>query len=388
MAALFHKGKTDTCAVVGRMRGEEIDVLRVSRGGGQVHVHGATTVSWESGAALGEPLERLVGWRPNEPLIIAVPTPALVGGSITIRRPRLSTDNQVLVDPRELTLRAHWEAREALREEAAAFLGCALEDVSVFREDVRPWEDAGAADELHTTVTTFFQGPTAFHESIPVRPTRSGFQWSPPIDVPTCDMVVLPVFLSELFSSSTESVGLLVSEETRLSFLVRHEHAVRHVRTAPLGSTLLIDTIVRALSCSPREAEHLLQRADASGLTSDGIRVLTRVFRPLLPVYRTALQLFAEHLPPKERPTRIVIAGFWPTLFHRLFFHSTLALFPPGHQRALQLLPRPTLATDGPPQARGARMPESVYYLLEHLAEGALRRYASIPAESARVPAR
>lgn len=388
MTALFHKTKSEFRVVVGRMRGEDIDLLRVARRGGQMHVHGATTVAWESGAALGEPLERLLQWHTDEPLILAVPTPALVGGSVTIRQSRPSTDNRVLMDPRELTLRAHWEAREELREEAAEYLGCALEDVSVFREDVRPWEDTETHGELQTTVTTFFHGPKGFGESMRLQPTRSGFQWSPPLDVPTCNMVLLPVFLSELFPDTTEPVGLLISEEARLSFLVRQGNVVRLFRSAPLGSTLLVDTLVRALSCSPREAEHLLQRADASGLSPDGVRVLARVFRPLLPIFRTALQLFSEHLPHAERPTRVVITGFWPTLFHRLFFQSTLALFPSGQRRTVQLLPRPTIASSSAPKLSGARIPESVYYLLEHLAESALRRFEPVSAESARVPVR
>lgn len=387
MLRLFSKAKGEHRLVVGRTRGEELDLLRVERRTGQNRLLAAATIPWEPGAALGEPLERLLGWHAHEPLVVAVSTPALAGGSVTVRRP-VPDDERSLADPREHTLQAHWHAREQLRDEAAEFFGCSLEDLAVFREDVHSWQGARDRDSIEATITTLFQGPTGLSEPPMVQPTPVWFQSAPPPDIPVCDMVLLPVFVSELFQATSGSVAVLMSEESRLSFIVRQGNVLRLLRTAPLGGDLLSATLVRTLSCSPRDAATLLQRADASALSPEGVRVLVRVFRPLFPLFRTTLRLFTEHLPEPEWPARVVIAGFWPTLLHRLFFHHHLLRARSGTPRTVQLLPRPVMTPTEPTRLSAARIPESVFVLLEQLADTALRRLETVPAEPLRVQSR
>ncbi|TSC72408.1 MAG: hypothetical protein G01um101438_492 [Parcubacteria group bacterium Gr01-1014_38] len=382
MSPFSPKTKREHRVVVGRTRGEELDLLRVERRDGQHRLLAAATIPWESGAALGEPLERLLGWHAHEPLVLAVPTPALAGGSVTIGRALPGTGRTAL-DLRELTLQAHWHAREQLREEAAEFFGCPLEDLAVFREEVRPWQEARGGDGLEATVTTLFQGPTAFGESLLVPPTPARFQSLPPPDVPVCDLVLLPVFLGEIFQKTSEPIGLLVSEESHLTFVVRDGDILRMLRTAPLGSDLLVGTLVRALSCSPREAATLLERADASVLSPEGVRILVRVFRPLFPLFRTIVRLFFAHLPDSEWPVRLVVAGFWPTLLHRLFFHRNPTLYLSRAPRIVQLLPRPVMTPVDPSRLIAARIPATIFALLEQLADIALRRLEHAPAASA-----
>lgn len=377
MSPFFLQSKAERRVVVGRLRGEELDLLRVARRDDQYRLLAAATVSWSPGTTLGEPLERLLDWRAVEPVILAVATPALAGGSVTIRRVRPGSGRDLL-DPRESKLQAHWHAREELREEVAEFFGSPLEDLVVFREDIRPWQETSDGEHLEATVTTLFHCPTALGGSAPRGASSDAFvPPTPPPDVPTCDIVLLPLFFSELFRATLEPVGLLVSEESRLSLVVRQGDILRTVRTAPLGSDILIGVLVRALSCSPRDAATLLQRADASALSPEGVRVLSKVFRPLFPLFRTTMQLFFEHLEGADRPTRMLVAGFWPTLLHRLFLHRNLTLHLAGPQRAVQLLPRPVITPVDASRLAAARIPSPVFSLLEQLADTALRKPAS-----------
>ncbi|MDP3685583.1 MAG: hypothetical protein Q8R32_02015 [bacterium] len=374
MSPFFLPAKAERhVVVVGRMRGEELDLLRVAHRGDQHRLLAAATISWSLGTALGEPLERLLDWRAHEPVILAVATPALAGGSVTIRRV-LPGKGEELLDPRELKLQAHWHARERLREEVADFFGAPLEDLVVFREDVRPWQEGPDGESLEATVTTLFQGPAVLSGTPLGASPKTLVPSTPPPDVPTCDMVLLPLFFSELFRATPEPVGLLVSEESRLSLVVRHGDILRILRTASLGSDVLIGMLVRALSCSPRDAATLLQRADASALSPEGVRIVSKVFRPLFPLFRTIIRLFFEHLPDAERPTRLLVAGFWPTFLHRLFFHRNLTAYLAGPQRAVQLLPRPVIAPVDASRLTAARIPGPVFSLLEQLADTALRK--------------
>lgn len=380
MSPFFLQAKAERRAVVGRLRGDELDLLRVARRGDQYRLLAAATISWNPGTALGEPLERLLDWRAVEPVILAVPTPALAGGSVTIRRAPPSKGQGVL-DPRELKLQAHWHAREQLRDEVGEFFGSPLEDLLVVREDVRPWQETPDRKHLEATVTTIFQAPAVLRGSPSFGVSSNAFTPStPPPDVPSCDMVFLPLFFSELFCATSEPTGLLVSEESRLSLIVRRGDLLRTVRTAPLGSDMLTGMLVRALSCSPRDAATLLQRADASALSLEGVRILSKVFRPLFPLFRTVIQLFFEHLPDTERPARMLVAGFWPTLLHRLFLHRNLTLHLAGPRRAVQLLPRPMITPIDGARLTAARIPSPVFSLLEQLADAAFRKSETAPA--------
>lgn len=379
MSPFFLQPKAERRVVVGRLRGDELDLLRVARRDNQYRLLAAATISWSLGTALGEPLERLLDWRAVEPVILAVPTPALAGGSVTIRR-ALPSKGQGVLDPRELKLQAHWHAREQLRDEVGEFFGSPLEDLLVFREDVRPWQETPDGKNLEATVTTLFQGPAALSGTPLGASPKTLVPSTPPPDVPTCDMVLLPLFFSELFRATPEPVGLLVSEESRLSLVVRDGDILRILRTAPLGSDMLTGMLVRALSCSPRDAATLLQRADASALSPEGVQILSKVFRPLFPLFRTVIQLFFEHLPDAERPARMLVAGFWPTLLHRLFLHRNLTLHLAGPQRVVQLLPRPMIAPIDAARLTAARIPGPVFSLLEQLADTALRKSETAPA--------
>lgn len=314
MGPLFPSDRKLPGVVVGRIRGDDLELLRAefAKSDHSVPLRVArvrsATVTWEDGTALGEPLEHLLGWRSDEPVVLSVPTPALAGGSFTMS---LGTDARV--DERELLLRARWEAREDVREATARYFGCALEDVGVIAEDavrLRSSAPGMAAVRVTSLARATSQGDSdlSAHRELT----------SPP-DITTCQFVLLPVLLGELLPPSQEPVGLYLLEEMRLSLLVWHGGALQWVRTLPIGGDLLFRHLTEELHCSPRDAAILLQRADGGSLAAEPTRVLLRVLRPLLPLFSGAWQIFGEELSPSLRPTQLLVSGLWPALVNRLF---------------------------------------------------------------------
>lgn len=360
--SIFRLEPAEHALVIGRVRGDRIDALRVANTAtAHPRILASATYPWDAGDALGDPLERLLGWRPTEPLILAVETPDFAGSAVTLRWPAAAV-TRAHTSFQELSLRATWQARDLVRDQAATVLQCGLEDLELLTEDMSPWQENVDAAGYEITATVLFR------LSSPLSP----FLCSPPPDVPQCHFVILPVLFGELLAPGDDPQGLLIVEEDHLSFVTRRESTLTHASTIPLGTTVLGEHLQRHLGCSPREATTLLERMNAGDLPSESARAVARLLRDLLPLFRAAVSLFAERLHPPGELAKVWVTGLLSPLMQRFFFGSH-AVFQRGPARPVvsQALPPPNLAfKDGPSLALG----NSELQLLEHLAVSIVRR--------------
>lgn len=311
-----------TALVVGRPRGEDLLALRlVVAPDGSATVLRSAELPWVPGAPLGEPLERALGWLPSEAVVIAVPTPLFVGGSLTLRWARSGdaalSEGRRLSRRQERALAAAWETRERMRERAARFLECPLADVQLLTEDLGPWYETLAAETVESTA--LFAASWQEDEALT----------APPSDVPDAHLVVLPLLVSEL-SATDDPAGLLFIEEERCSFVLRSGARLGDARSIPLGGDELVYRVQRALSCSPREARAVLDRCEASALPPDLTRVLGNILRPLVPLFRAGVTLLTEDAVRTGALFSIRVAGVWATVLQRFVLGSRAIL---GGQR-------------------------------------------------------
>jgi hypothetical protein len=359
---VFPFPSAERALVVGRVRGEGIEALRVrDTASEQARIIAAATLPWDSGVTLGGPLERLLGWRPEEPVILAVDTPDFAGGSVTLRWPSAAVTH-ARTSLQELSLRAVWQARELVRDRSAKILQCVLEDLELLSEDRGEWQENVKEEALEITTTILFcLGPPLASTSV-----------SPPPDVPQCHFVILPVLFGELLTAGDAPQGLLIVEEDHLSFITRRESVLTYASSVPLGTTVIREHLERQLSCSPREAALLLERMNQGDLSPESARVVARLLRDLLPLFRSAVSLFTEYPPPPGELTNVWVTGLFAALMQRFFFGSH-TLFPRGQARPVvsQVLPPlDTTRTYGQSLALG----RTEVQLLEHLAVSIFRR--------------
>lgn len=297
-----------------------LDLLRAQRApdGTGIAVLRSTSIAWESGMAIGEPLERL-GWHAADPVALAIPTPALAGEAVIVRQ-ELPLEREAGTasarDTREQALDARWRARERLRETARHFFGCAVEQITALAEDVRDIRADPLDGSVHTTVTALVQGP------------GSDAPPAGPVDLPHAQLVLLPLVLGELLRDLPASLGaepltepaagLLLFEERRLTYALWRTGALTILRSFPFGADHLTGHLVRLLACSPREAATLLARADSGALSADAQRILSKALRPLLPLFGGMWRLLEEALRDQTRPMRVLVAGYWPAILLRL----------------------------------------------------------------------
>lgn len=373
-----------SAVVVGRVRGEELDLLRVEFDHGRVrggvrpsgcfrHAR-VTTLGWEEGSALGEPLEHLLGWKASEPVLLAVPTPPLFGRSSTITfegpgapgSPRdLPVDLGPAVGEREIALEVRWRIRESVREEAAEFLVCSEEDVVVVAEDVHIRKPDRVPGAPEATATCLVAGPDPVADA---RGYQSGLFPASPPDIPDCQLVLLPVLLGEVLSPVSESVGLFLLEESRATFVTWQEGMLRSLATLPLGGMLLPRYLCSALNCSSAEAAVLLARVEHGDASPDAARVLARVLQALVPLFSGAWALFGAALPLAERPAQLFVAGLWPAVVSRRFCRPHFLARATRAPATPRVLPLSLFSSPGPPLT-GSDSVSRPWRLLAHMAE-------------------
>jgi len=368
--------------VVGRMHGGTVDVLRV---GQDVRTNrrtcfGAASLPWEEGEPLGEPLERLLKWRVDEPVILAVETPPLCGGSLVV--PAAVPDHpRRQVDAREREEEVRWRARDTFREMATQYFGCSLEQVELLTDVVTGIRVTELVDHgspippaLATATAVFTVGTE--HQAVPV---------VVPSDIPDCHLVLLPMLVSDLISPTTTG-SLLLMEEEQLSFVVCGGGVVRAVRSVPLGGRFMADALQEHLGCSPREAAFLLNQMDQGSLAPQSTRTLLKILHSLGRLFRAAGRLLTEHFPPGDPIESVSVTGLWPLIAHRLFSVSGGAFqgLPPS--ATCRVLPRAEIAcADSAAASSLGRLAGRA--LLEAAVESVLRAMVS-PAGSPRLRAR
>lgn len=347
-----------SAVVVGRMHGGMLDLVRVGRDSlsGRRTYLGFAAVPWEGGEALGQPLERLVHWRADEPVVIAVETPPLCGGSLIFRGSGPG-DSGVPVGEREREEEISWRARDVGRERAAGYFSCSIEQVALLTEVIDRKVAGSSAAFDDCVVTELF-----------TRKTAKGplFTELAPPDVPDCHLVLLPVMVGELILSPSTG-GLLLMEEEQLSFLVCASGVLHTVRSVPLGGYFLTEELQACLGCSPREATLLLDQMDLGSLSSSSTRSLARVLQSFSPLFRAAAKLLTEEIVPHEWVTHVSVTGLWPVVLHRLFY-ACRAAFQGIHPSATcRVLPRPRATSAEADETSSPRT--SGRALLEHAVE-------------------
>lgn len=363
--ARWIRGETPARAlVVGRVLGNEIALLRVQcipDAAPMIRLLASGVIPWESGASLGEPFERLLGWRAREQVVLVSPTPSLAGATVFLEiAPRERTEQRTEGVPDRAWLHhARWEAREHVLETAARFFDCTIESVRVLAEEIH--EDVEPSSRLAATIIV---GLADDPECLPP---------DVPPDIPRLQRALLPLLLGGLVGEQTDHVGLLLVEETQLSYGIWSGGRPLLLRSLPLGSTILVNALVEALRCSPREAATLLTRAENGDLSAGVMQVLARVLKPLLPLYSGAFQVFGEEIGQRfEAPARLEVLGNWATVFSRMFCRPAFVARCCRRGVLPRVLPSPSIADDR--RENGGRLPDpQSVRLLEHLAVAGCR---------------
>lgn len=375
----WERGRTHARAfVVGRILGNEVVLLRVENvreAPRKLRLLGAGVLPWESGESLGEPLERLLGWGASEPFILASTTPSVAGETVPLNagasRERLEERSTEVRDTRARLLSARWGARERILETAAHFFDCTIESVRIFLEEVHDSAE-NSSDRSATIIAGLAQDEAL---QVPA---------SPP-DVPKSQLVLLPLLLGGLLKEREDHVGLLLIEETQLSYGVWSDGVPLLLRSFPLGSAVLVECLVRSLRCSPREARTLLTRAEEGGLSASVTRILTRTLRSLVPLYSGAFSVFGSEMSRRVAgPQHLVVAGNWAAVFSRLFCRPSFVARLSASSVALpRVLFRPDI-TDSRRVNRGDIEDRQSVRLLEYLADAAnLRMLLALRSEAA-----
>lgn len=324
-----------------------VDLLRFCAVGqtAALDVRGGTSLTWEPGAPLGEPLERL-GWRSGEPVILAVPTPGIVGGTVPLRiqgSPEApdssSSGRSATVDTRERVREARWRGRERFLETARRFFGCSLERIVVWAEDIHEVTEEGSEGSVRTMHQCLLKHLDGTLEISDV-----------PADLPETQRVLLPLMMGELFRTLPGRVGLVILEEDQLTYVLWIKGQMQFLRSFPLGAGLLLSHLMRTLDCSPQEGGTLLAQAEGGTLSLDAQRLLTKTLQPILPLFRGAWRMVEEELSDHPRPTRCMVAGYWPTVFLRLLTKTAFqsrCLSPAATLRILPNLPHAVRADAG-----------------------------------------
>jgi hypothetical protein len=100
---------------------------------------------------------------------------------------------------------------------------------------------------------------------------------------------------------------------------VRARNTLCHVRSLQCGAAVIQEHIADTLGCSPRESELLMRLAPAGTLAAQNQRSVDRVLRQLLPLWAGMMEVLAGGIPEAERPRRLLVTGFFPTLVTAYF---------------------------------------------------------------------
>lgn len=324
-------------AVVGLISDGEASFLRLSVQAGTLVPHGAATVPWESGMSLGEPLERILGWTPREPVLLALETPDLVGETVPLPSAVPSTTRRA--DHRTVQLQALQNAREVVREHACRYFDCTLEGVEILGELMQGGADTEEPSAI--TILAALRSPGQEHRLAPL----------PPPDIPEVGMILLPLVAVNDTPVGVEAVGVITVERRVLTYAVWAGGLLIHLRSLPLGGNVLVEEIARALPCRLPEAENLLARLDRGTLSPAVVRLVARVLRRLLPLYSGAWSALAEDLPPAARPATVHVAGLFATVIARTFCRPPLISRCADVAQSAQPLRLPWSFTGDPRQA-------------------------------------
>lgn len=377
--------RASSSVVVGRMRAEEelwqsphavgdgttagtsciIDVLRVRFIGQTPALEelGRVSLSWEPGAPLGEPLERL-GWRSGESVVLAIPTPAIAGGAIELKTPTVVEFPKT--DMRERIREAQWRGREQFLEAARRFFDSSLERIEVLTEDIQVYqgEDGGSAYMSLQYLLRQVDGTPGVSVA--------------PMDLPETHFVLLPLVLGEYFHEYSGRVSLLIMEEERLTYVSWHDGQMEFLRSFPLGAGFIFAHVMRTLACSPHDARILLAQADDGTLSPDAQRLITKALRPLFPLFGGLWRMLEVEYADTKRPTRCAITGYWPTLLWRIVSRTAFQSRCLTSNATLYVLPRVPRAPRGD-AGRPALQGEPSRGLLDLLASAVLAHQAGNP---------
>jgi hypothetical protein len=263
----------------------------------------------------------------------------MVGGTIQLRVPISveAPDTSIVAIPtaadvRERVREAQWRGREQFLESARRFFDCSLERIAVLTEDTHVSPEEESAESVHATLQCLLK-------HLDGTPDVS----VAPLDLPDTQFVLLPLMIGELFRESRDSVGLVIMEEDRLTYVLWCEGQMKFLRSFPLGAGLLVTHLMRTLECSPHDASTLFDQANDGTLSPDAQRLLTKTLRPIFPLFSGVWRMVEGELKDHPRPTRCAIAGYWPTLLLKVVSRTAFqsrCLHPAATMHVLPRAPR------------------------------------------------
>lgn len=310
-----HGAGSGQSVVIGRLHDDRLAVLRATTDGEEprLRVVAWAEMAYRPGEALGEPLERRVGFRSGDALYLTAPTPSLVGETVLERLTDGRDDRGARHDLRQ-------RVRERVRERAAQAFGRTLESVYVLSDVVEDHGPVRAATALASTDASFLAVPP---------------------DLPGARSVLLPLLLAEDRSWGGSPLGVVVMEEEELTFVLAVRGVPLLVRTVALGTRRLAESVREALACAPSEAERVLTRAAEGNLPTEAFRPVLRVLRPYVPLYAAWWTLAREALQGLPLPECLLVVGRWSSFLLRLYARQPFigrVLSPGGSVRRWPLL--------------------------------------------------
>ena len=322
------KAPRGVTAVVGLMRGDSLHVLRGTRDplDGSRTIHGEAVLRLDDFGRLATLLQERLGWSAEEPVYVGGPSPLMVGSALSLTVPRYEEGHAVVRDTREVLHEAQWRAADTVREEAATYFGCPLEDIGAFGMSVEHWRET--ADGVAATV---FQ--------------LCGPRWGNthplafPPDVPRAGAVTLPVLLADGVGSGDTPEAVFHVEDEFTALTVRHVNRLCRLRSLHIGMAMVREHIEGALDCSPREAERLMALAPTGQLSANSQRTLDRILRTVLPLWSGMFQVLAAGMPLAERPRRLVVTGIFPRLVAKYFCRPHILSRSLGGPCSVDILP-------------------------------------------------
>lgn len=298
----------ETAAVVGLVHDGSLYAMRGTRtpGDSACAIGAQAVLRWEENTALAALLRERLRMQDGEPLHCFGPSPLLFGSSITLTIPKREEGQVLIRDTREILRSAQWRAADVVRDETAAFFGCALEDVESYGVTVEHWRET--ADDVAATL---------FHVCTPRWDARKDVGIS--AHLPSATEQVLPLLLAERVGGNKQSEAILHTEDDLTVLTVRRDGVLRHARSLQFGLKMVRERVGSAFDCSPREADLLLRLLAARKVSAENQRPLLRILRSLLPLWAGMFEVFGNSIPPAERPQRLVVTGLYPSLVAKVF---------------------------------------------------------------------
>lgn len=298
--------------VVIAVRGDNFFVIRGYRDkeARAIRIQGEATFSVENSDRLEQLLQEKLNCQESDIIYYTKPSPLLLGASVSVDLPRYEAGHPVILDTREAMHRIKWKTADLVREEAAHYFGCSLEEIGNFAVTVEKWRET--TEEVEATL---------FHTCVPRFSKNEGER----IELGT-NQFVLPVVLSQEVGCNAESEAILHTEDDLSTIAVRQNNQLKYLRALNCGVRVIRDHLGKSLDCSGSEAEVLMRNCLEGKLSEDNQKVTLRLMRQLLPLWAGMFSVSMDNIPLSERPQKMLVTGLFPKMIAQLYCRPQLLM--------------------------------------------------------------